>query len=73
MTAQQMMDKAEKLERDADTLYMSLLAPSMAERTMREEANAIRQGLRCEHCGHHDIYRTPGYLPLCGWCGKAQS
>jgi hypothetical protein len=35
-------ERAAQLERDADLLRSSLLAPSMAERAMREEAAALR-------------------------------
>lgn len=43
MTSQQMIQKAEQLERDADTLYLSLLAPSMTEKAMRDEAKTLRE------------------------------
>jgi hypothetical protein len=46
MTAAEMIQQAEQLEADADTLYMSLLAPSMTERTIREEAAALREQAR---------------------------
>jgi hypothetical protein len=41
-TAQQNIAKAEELERQADALYMSLLAPSMREDTLRDEAQRLR-------------------------------
>jgi hypothetical protein len=43
MTRTEMIQKAEQLERSADNLYMSLLAPSMAERAMREDAEELRR------------------------------
>jgi len=43
MTKAEMIAAAEKLEQDADNLYISLLAPSMAERGMREDAKALRE------------------------------
>lgn len=46
MTASQMIQKAAQLERDADMLYASLLAPSMAERGMREDAKALREAAK---------------------------
>jgi hypothetical protein len=35
--------KAKQLEMDADLLHYALLAPSMRERTLREEAKALRE------------------------------
>lgn len=35
--------QAEALETEADNLYMALLAPSMRERTLREEAQELRE------------------------------
>lgn len=46
MTATQMIQKAEQLERDADTLYLSLLAPSMTEKAMRDEAKELREAAK---------------------------
>jgi hypothetical protein len=46
MTASEMIEKAARLERDADLLYMSLLAPSMAEKAMREDARALREAAK---------------------------
>ncbi len=43
MTPQQMIEKAESLENSADNLYWSLLAPSMAEAAMREDAAELRR------------------------------
>ena len=42
MTKQEMIAKAKQLEQNADNLYMSLLAPSMAEQAMREDAASLR-------------------------------
>jgi hypothetical protein len=35
--------KADELERKADALYMSLLAPSMKEQALRDEAKRLRE------------------------------
>ncbi len=46
MTAQQMIEKAQGLENSADNLYMALLAPSMAEQAMRDDAKALREAAK---------------------------
>jgi len=46
MTSQQMIEKAEQLERDADLLYLSLLAPSMTEKAIRQEAKELREAAK---------------------------
>lgn len=43
MTAQEMIEKATKLENSADMLNCSLLAWSMAEQAMRDEAKELRE------------------------------
>lgn len=42
-TQTDLIAQAEKLEEQADNLYAALLAPSMAERAMREDALELRQ------------------------------
>lgn len=42
MTNAQKIQKAQELEAKADALYMSLLAPSMREDAMRDEAKRLR-------------------------------
>jgi hypothetical protein len=42
MTKQSLVAQAEKLETEADNLYMALLARSMRETTLREEARELR-------------------------------
>jgi hypothetical protein len=43
MTKQDLISKAQELESNADNLRSALLAPSMAERSMREDAQALRE------------------------------
>jgi hypothetical protein len=42
-TAEQHITKAAELERKADLLYASLLAPSMREDVLRAEAKRLRE------------------------------
>lgn len=42
-THTQQTAKADELERKADTLYLSLLAPSMKEDALRAEAKSLRE------------------------------
>jgi hypothetical protein len=41
--AQDLYSQADELDRKADTLYLSLLAPSMKEDALRAEAKRLRE------------------------------